>query len=301
MGKGKRWSGEESLHLAEAWVKTSEDTGEPEVKGTNQDNEEFWAKVIANFAEACPVTSPDGVYNDRTKTAIINHWKEKVSRDVKRFNKSLVKGFASRPTGVTEQEKIHIAVALHLKKADTASSRHKDFAPNDWIFYRCWLALKEHRAFIPPTPEQMEDAVELEDGDDENTDAGDEQSPSNTTVLPVKPSIKPSGEKSRGPGPGSRKTKAMSVEDDYKKKKGKIQEELLEVQKKRQADFAAYVDNQARAQAFKMAVMGYNAFKTEDPEEAEKYKATMNEILCGTVMRNVTGGESGTQGNGQED
>ena len=75
------------------------------------------------------------------------------------------------------------------------------------------------------------------------------------------------------------------IEEDYKKKKAKIQESLLEVQKQRRNDFAKFVSNQARAQAFKMAMMGYQALKEDDPEEAACYKQTMRNIVSGDDRR----------------
>ena len=54
---------------------------------------------------------------------------------------------------------------------------------------------------------------------------------------------------------------------------------MLEVQQQR----TQYVCNQARAQAFKMASMGYKTFIDHDPAEAQKYKETMD-----NVMRNNT-------------
>jgi hypothetical protein len=87
-----------------------------------------------------------------------NFWSDIIARDCKKFNKSLMKVYASRPTGVTLEEKVNIAVVarLHLKKADTASSRHRGFPASDWKYYQAWLLVlnKEHRAhsFIPPSP-----------------------------------------------------------------------------------------------------------------------------------------------------
>ena len=300
MGRGKVWSADESAHLAEAWVNASEDAGEPEVKGTNQDSDAFWAKVKAKFAERAP-PNPDGVYHDRTTSAITNHWKEKISRDVKRFNKALLQVFASKPSGVTEQEKINIAVAIHVKKADNASSRHRDFQPMDWVFYKSWLVLKEHRAFIPPTAQQLEDAEELDDEDDDLI-APTDTSPPSGEVLFTTPVPNPSAGKSHGPGAGCRKTKAKAMDEEFKNKEYKLQEELLEVQKKKQADFSAssYVNNQARAQAFKIAVMGYNAMKDTEPAEAQRYKDKMNEILGGVVTTDDTD-EEGEDGSGLND
>jgi hypothetical protein len=138
--KGKKWSPEESLHLAEAWIDTSEDVGSPEVKGTNQDSEEFWGSVFEAFKKKGPEVQ-SGVYGDRALTAIMNHWKDQVSRDVKKFNKALLKVHSSNLSGVTHEEKVNIAVAINLGKTDVASYRHQDFEAKDWKFY-CALCYK---------------------------------------------------------------------------------------------------------------------------------------------------------------
>ena len=84
MGRGKEWKPEEDQHLAEAWVAVSEDAGETDVKGTNQDGDVFWKRVYDLFVSKCPVDNPDGVYGKRTVSAVKNHWKDYVSRDCKK-------------------------------------------------------------------------------------------------------------------------------------------------------------------------------------------------------------------------
>ena len=61
----------------------------------------------------------------------------------------------------------------------------------------------------------------------------------------------------------------------------------MEVQKERQTDFKMYVNNQVRQQAFKMAVLGYNTLKDDDPAEAAKYKAAMSNIISHNTEANV--------------
>jgi hypothetical protein len=85
--------------------------------------------------------------------------------------------------------------------------------------------------------------------------------------------------KGRGLGPGAKKTRKDAVENEYRKKKAKLQEELLEVQKQRQSDFAMYVKNEARAQSFKMALAAYQTFRDHDPVEAARYKSAMESII----------------------
>jgi hypothetical protein len=53
----------------------------------------------------------------------------------------------------------------------------------------------------------------------------------------------------------------------------------LKIQTMRQHDFAMFVKNTGRAQAFKMAALGYNTFKDDDPARAERYKETMDRLI----------------------
>lgn len=271
MGRGKVWSAVECKHLAEAWLEVSEDQNETEVKGVSQDADQFWGRVYNKFVLK---GHQEGCYGERGDSAVRNFWSDNIARDCKKFNKSLVKVYASRPTGVTLEEKVNIAVALHLKKADTASSRHRSFAAGDWKFYQAWLVLKEHRAFIPPTPQQVEESVELEDDDDAEDMEQEESSPTSTdlsssgsetrrlfntpgSAVAVSAAAKRSND--RGPGPGAKKTKKLAEEEEYRKKKTKLQESMVELAAKRAADFSLYVTNNARAQAWKMAMDGFNA------------------------------------------
>jgi hypothetical protein len=290
MGRGKVWTAIECKHLAEAWLEVSEDKNETEVKGVFQEADQFWCRVFNKYVLK---GRQEGCYGERGVSAVKNFWTDNIARDCMRFNKSLVKVYASKPTGVTLDEKVNIAVALHLKKADTASSRHKDFPAGEWKYYQAWLVLKEHRAFIPPTAHQVEESVDLEDlEDDDDNDDADSPTGSgsgsssvekrrlfNTPVNAV--SVTKKSMNDRGPGPGAKKTKRLAKEEEYRKKKTKLQESMVELATKRAADFTQYVNNTARAQAWNMALSGYNSFKDSDPERAEQYKKHMDKIMFG--------------------
>ena len=103
MGRGKVWTSEENLHLAEAWLEVSEDVGAPEVKGTNQDASEFWQRVENVFKAKAPSPNPSGQYNERAVSAIRNQWTEKVARKCRKFNGCLLRIFKAQPTGCSEQ------------------------------------------------------------------------------------------------------------------------------------------------------------------------------------------------------
>jgi tRNA-splicing ligase RtcB len=296
MPKGKKWTTEECFDLAMAWIETSEDDGQPEVKGTNQDSDEFWAKVMERFKVKGP-TPQNGIYGECAMTAIQTQFKDNIARDLKKFNKSLLKVMSSNPSGVSQQEKINIAVAMHLGKTDAVSQRHKNFEPMNWKLYQCWLTLKEHRAFQPPQPQSP---VEVEDDDadeeDEEGEAEGSRGSGNETEtgreLFATPTVTGqaavvtgnSRQRSRGPGPGAKKTKSMAAEDEYRKKKQKYNDAMLQIHRQHQQDFNAYVNNMTRAQAFKMALSGYQAFKEDDPAEAFRNKQKMQAILsCNTA------------------
>ena len=164
MGKGKRWLAPENRDLAIAWIHVSEDAGNPTLKGTNQDSREFWASVIERLKEMAPTQEDtEGMYGDRNISAIQNHWSENIARQAKKFNKALARVYAANPTGVTEEQKVNMAVAIHLGKIDAMSYRFKDFEANTWKFFLAWQILKSHPAFLPPRMPTEDEVLELDD------------------------------------------------------------------------------------------------------------------------------------------
>ena len=197
-----------------------------------------------------------------------------------------------------------------------ACNTHKEYEPHEWRFYGCWLFLKTHRAFLPPS--SVEDQPRLQaaavpaaaaaatnnsdPSSNENSDnAGDEDSPDPRALFSTPGATPALRDQSRGPGYGSKKTKSKGEDDEYRNKKTKIQEGFLQVQKERQADFRMYVNNQARQQAFKMAVLGYNTFKDDDPVEAARYKASMTNIISRNTAADEENPMPGLGGNSMED
>lgn len=286
MGRGKVWSSLEYKHLAEAWIAVSEDQDELDVKGTNQDGDAFWRRVLLLLGTK---GSGEGIYGDRGEKAVKSGWQDTVARDCRKFSKSLVIVYASRPTGVGTDEMQNIAVAMHLKKAETASSRHKDFPCEEWKLWQAWCVLKEHRSFKPSCPQTAQNPLELDTEEEEEevsnlaTSSGTETDDVSSHVSSLKsPPAKPSARiGARGPGAGVKKSKAMAIDLEYKKKKQKMQADMLELSRKRHAAFEMHVNNMARSEAFKNALSAYNAFKDCDQERAEKYKVMMDSIMNG--------------------
>ena len=153
MGKNKSWNPEEHEAVAQAWINASEDLGSAEVNGTNQEVHKFFLKVMENLKTLAPKNEDIlGRYHQLDASAVQNQWNTKIAREVRKFNKALLKVLASKPTGVSDNNKINMAAAIHLNKTDLVSYRHKDYPAEDWKFYRAWLILKDHKMFSPPKP-----------------------------------------------------------------------------------------------------------------------------------------------------
>ena len=282
MGRAKTWSSEEHAALAHAWINVSEDKNSLEVKGTNQDSDTFWRAVLVHFGTLSPedATEHEGRWHYRGKKSVERHWKDNVARECKKFNKALLKVQSSNPTGVGEDEKINMAAAIHLGKTDVMSYRFKDFEVGDWKFHAAWKTLKNHPMFAPPRPKV---AVEIDDDADADDSSVTCSTGSGSTTQPAvattTATIATSASKKRGPGPGRAKSKDIAAIIDYKAKKQKSLSDMVAIQKQRHAEFALYVSNTARAEAFKCAALGYSTFKDSDPEAAQKYKDTMAKIM----------------------
>ena len=112
MGKGKAWGSPELFHLALSYINVSEDQGNNRVNGTNQAMDAFFKRVIESFKEKAPADTPEGTYGERTPEAILRQWREGIKAGVRKFNKAINVVLNGKPSGVTEDQKINVAVAI---------------------------------------------------------------------------------------------------------------------------------------------------------------------------------------------
>lgn len=75
----------------------------------------------------------------------------KLFPDLGKFNVSLMKVQSSKPSGITDQQVINMAVAVHLKKANGRDYSTKDFDATKWPNYAAWMVLKNTRKFATTT------------------------------------------------------------------------------------------------------------------------------------------------------
>jgi hypothetical protein len=289
MPQGKKWSSEECEALAKAWINVSEDSGSSTVKGTDQTSDRFWFRVVATLKCLAPAAPEDciGKYHNRELKALRSHWTDKLSRDVRKFNKAIAKVYAAQLTGVDENQKINIAISIVKGKIDAPSARMKDVNPGDWMYYRAWLVLKEHVSFMPP---KERDAIELE----EEEETEEEETVPNVLAVPDNPSDAPangvaipsdlsvvSGSvhrgRGRGPGPGRKKTKLDALQAKYMERKMKNMDTMVEIAKGKAKELKKFVKNNTYTNACKMAYMGYHG--TKNAQLKRKYEKMMHKIV----------------------
>ena len=286
MGRGKEWSKNESLHLAQAWVQMSEGEGADRVIGTNQSTEQFWQGVMELFIAKAPQPTPQGTYGYREWTALRSHWSEGLSRDVKKFRKSLNRVYARNLSGCSEQDKINIAVVLHRGVSDAPDYRLATYDPTLWKFYECWLFLRTHPAFmfnmepnVSASESQTLSSTASMSVDNDDSMDNREMAPSDIVFTTPTTSDVSIHTKSRGPGPGTKKTKSTVMDDEFKRKRLKFNDDFLQTLTERQKTYSRHVSSMQMNQMFKNAAIGFEMFKDSDPEEAEKYKKKMMSFM----------------------
>jgi hypothetical protein len=309
MGKGLRWTSEECELVSTAWINVSEDKDCNDVKGTNQTGDTFWKRVRETLENAVSKAVTEkkllpedvvGKYHHRELNAIKTCWTEKISRDVKKFNRSLLKVYAAHLTGVTEQQKKNIAVAITMGKTDAAHYRFKDYEPNNWMYYRSWNVLKAHPIFKTPVRKQ---SVALDGlSDDEETDVeednnnnmpefvseeGGEVNPKVSDLSTASEAKPPSvaTRRSRGPGPGKKVSQAVELANQNAKRRLDLleriviaSEDVAATNRKKARDVAIFVSNNSRASAVKSAYLIQKAGTTSKADK-KYYGKLMREAL----------------------
>jgi len=62
---------------------------------------------------------------------------------VQKFNQALRIIDLSEPTGMTKQQEINMAVAIHIGKTKHRNYNYKDLNPHEWHFYCVWMHVKK--------------------------------------------------------------------------------------------------------------------------------------------------------------
>ena len=125
MPRQRVWSGQEKEKLAIAYIAATNNSD----VGADQRAPLFMAKVVVNFVRLTPIAAEPGRYRDRSASSVWAQLRDKFFPDIQRFNSSLRLVYISHPTGVTEQEKINMAIAIHLGRTKRMDYQFRNFHP----------------------------------------------------------------------------------------------------------------------------------------------------------------------------
>jgi hypothetical protein len=137
MAKGKRWTLTEETCLAKALLAATENP----FRGADQTYDDFTRDLINNVKVFSPQNVEEGRFYHRTDSAIIDEHR-KLKTDVQLFNKSLLIIWSSNPSGVSESEKIAMAVAIHMGATSRMDYHYKNYDVTKWKFFGAWGVLK---------------------------------------------------------------------------------------------------------------------------------------------------------------
>ena len=128
---GRHWSGSEIAAACKAYAKA---TLNPLV-GADRDIESFSREIVTHMVDFAPVNAPDGTFQHHG-LRIYQYLRDNDFGYFHKFNKRLRHIYACNPTGVTEQQKINMAVAVYNRKVNGMDYAFKDYnADTHWKLY----------------------------------------------------------------------------------------------------------------------------------------------------------------------
>ena len=122
-----------------------------------------------------PPNCADGTYC-KCDICVYPYLRDNFFPDIQKFQKALRIVYSSNSTGVSEKEKLYMAVAIHFKETKMMEYTFKSYDPKNWKFYEGWAHLKDISKFTyslhmlaPDTPREPIINQENESVDTSNT------------------------------------------------------------------------------------------------------------------------------------
>jgi hypothetical protein len=194
MPRGKQWHPLEVAAVAKAYVEVTLDS----VRGADQTLETFVARILVILKRLAPadLLATSVTYHYRGAAAY-PYLRDNVLRDIQKFNSALRIVYVSEPTGTSEQEKINMAVAIHMGKTNRMNYAFKDFdAAKEWRNYLAWIELSKLGKFAYST--QMPGTAATTTA--RNATSGDENNENAANTM----------EEARTPGPSAYRMLSMN-------------------------------------------------------------------------------------------
>lgn len=137
------WRPEEIAQACRAYANAT-DNG---IVGSDQDLEKFSADIVEKLKVLSPSDVRPGTYYERG-VRIYPYLRDNVFPEIQKFSKAMRLVEASGPSGVTDDQKVNMSVAIFLKKTDRMDYTFKDFDASSWRLYGAWKVLKNLPKFI---------------------------------------------------------------------------------------------------------------------------------------------------------
>lgn len=267
MPSKKHWQGGEVAIACRAYVAA---TGDP-VKGADQTVETFNNAILKRIEELAPNQIDAGTYHQRGDR-VFPYLRDNVFPDVQKFNKARRLVELSCPSGVTEQQKVNMAVAIHLKESTMMDYKYKDFDPYLWRFYSAWLQLRKLPKFAFGSDNASVVPREICENNREMIEIDDE-SPTDSSTSAIH-------KKQRGGGRGRTAAKRQKFAQKMKEEENEMKKTFF---KERQQNFVNLVDSvelirQTITQKNQMSILSKALAVTTDPELQKELQEKMIKV-----------------------
>ncbi|KAG7369279.1 hypothetical protein IV203_032022 [Nitzschia inconspicua] len=154
----KKWTADECTVAAKAYVAATQD----EINGADQTAADF-SKRLNSFMKSFspPACAGTGTYWDRDpdgrRGVIWQFLRDTVTKECQKFNVSLNRVRNANLSGLTEEEKVNVAVATHLRKISVGETlySYKNFDKISWRFYGAWHVLKDTEKVRAPQQSRL--------------------------------------------------------------------------------------------------------------------------------------------------
>ncbi|KAG7336623.1 hypothetical protein IV203_030723 [Nitzschia inconspicua] len=190
MPHGKKWTADECTVAAKAYVAATQD----EINGADQTAADF-SKRLNSFMKSFspPACAGTGTYWDRDpdgrRGVIWQFLRDTVTKECQKFNVSLNRVRNANLSGLTEEEKVNVAVASHLRKISVGETlySYKNFDKISWRFYGAWHVLKDTEKVRAPQQSRLpsEEVASAVDAFDDNSTLSDSPVESPVDDVPV--------------------------------------------------------------------------------------------------------------------
>ena len=101
------------------------------------------------YSQLSPNDCHDGTYHKRG-LRVYPYLRDNVFPEIQKFNKALRIVYSSNPTGTSEEEKIRMGIAIHMKETKKMDYQYRSYPESNWKLYSSWVHLKKSPNLLTP-------------------------------------------------------------------------------------------------------------------------------------------------------